>query len=574
MAQTDFKPIRKMGIYGLKAALLGGAAAWAVLTLPLSAQEAGLRRTFDNEALNNSVLQDQKTAKALKNKAAKKSKGRKPLAETGIPLPQYRPVSSDGLLEESGQGDAAQPLANPFDDPVTDSNTAGQKNAPLAEADGTDINARGQKKDTDSSLFTSEVPVPGQQLPATGDEELDAPLKAERGNLRETPEEGRKRKEEDDPYAAPGIKAGAFTIRPTLETGIRWTSNSDSSANGKPSFLSESALRLRAESNWSRHRLGLEATGAWKKSISGTATNDPEGGLAADFQVDFAGRTALTGALGWSHSREAASAPSAVTGALSRPALDALTGSLGLSRDLGRLRLSARVNATRSIYGDATGPVGVVVPQKDRNNSYAGLTLRAGYEISPAMRPFIEGEAGRRIFDNQTDGFGLERAATRMAVRVGVETDLGEKLRGDIAIGYLREDIEDAALEDIAGLSLAGTLNWSPMRGTNVALTASTSVEGSSTATSSGSLLHGLNLAVSKKARSNLDLNASLGASLRDYTGPNPNEITLSAGLGFTYWFNRYLGLNGRTGHESVLSSDAARESKTNSVYVGLTLRR
>ena len=178
------------------------------------------------------------------------------------------------------------------------------------------------------------------------------------------------------------------------------------------------------------------------------------------------------------------------------------------------------------------------------------------------------------MFDNETDSFGLERTATRMAIRAGVETDLGEKLRGDIAVGYLREDIADTSLEDIAGLSLAGTLNWSPMRGTNAALTASTSVEGSSTATSSGSLLHGLNLALTHRARSNLDLNASLGASLRDYTGPNPNEITLSAGLGSTYWFNRYIGLNGGAAHESVLLSDAARESKTNSVYLGLTLRR
>ena len=570
MAQTDFKPIRKMGISDFKAALLGGAAAWLLLTMPICAQEAGLRRTIDNDALNNSVLQDQKAAKALKKRKAKKPS----LEAAAPPLPEYRPVSGDGLPDETAQDGSAAPLANPFDDPVADPKSAKLIDAPLAAADEKDINARGQKTSPDSSLFTSEIPAPGQRLPTAGDEEPEAPLKAERDNLSETPAEGRRRKLEEDPYAAPGIQAGAFTIRPTLETGIRWTSNSDSSANGKPSFLSESSLRLRAESNWSRHRLGLEATGAWKKSISGSETNEPEGGLAADFQIDFAERTALTGALGWSHSIEAASAPAAVTGALSRPTLDALTGSLGLSRDLGRLRLSARANAARAMYGDATDSAGATVSQADRNNTYAGLTLRAGYEISPALSPFIEGEVGRRIFDKQTDSFGLERAATRLAIRAGVETDFGDKLRGDIAIGYLREDIADAALEDIAGLSIAGTLSWSPMRGTNAALTASTSVEGSSTAASSGSLLHGLNLALTHKARSNLDLNANLGASLRDYTGPNPNEITLSAGLGFTYWFNRYIGLNGRAAHESVLSSDTTRESKTNSVYVGLTLRR
>lgn len=565
MAQTDFKPIRKMGISHINAALLGSAALiW--LTLPLAAQEAGLRRTIDTGALSNSVLQDQNAKAALKKK-----KTRRPLASADVPLPAYRPSSGNGFPDELAQEEAAVPAANPFDDPVTDSAGARQTNAPLSR-DG--AAQREQEPNVVDGILTSEIPVPGGPADGQSQEDLSAPLKAGRDNLRESASEGRRRAPGEDPYAAPGIKAGAFTIRPTLDTGLRWTSNSDGSVNGTSAILSESALRLRAESNWSRHRLGLEATGTWRKSISGAETSDPEAGLAADFQLDFSERTALTGALGWTHSTEAASAPATVTGALSRPTLNSLTGSLGLSRDLGRLRLSARVNGTRAKYGEATDSTGAVISQDDRNNTYAGMTLRAGYEISPALRPFIEGEVGKRMFDNETDSFGLERAATRMAVRAGVETDLGEKLRGDIAVGYLREDIADSSLEDIAGLSLAGTLNWSPMRGTNVALTASTSVEGSSTATSSGSLLHGLSLALTHRARSNLDLNASLGASLRDYTGPNPNEITLSAGLGFTYWFNRYVGLNGRAAHESVLSSDTGRESKTNSVYLGLTLRR
>ena len=566
MAQTDLKPVRTMKLLALRAALSASAACLLLAAPPAHAQEAGLRRTIDTDPLSNSVLQFAKTKADLKKK-----KPRRPIAAINVPLPEYRPVSSDGFPDDQTPDDAAPAAANPFDDPVNNSKAPRQKNAPVADDTA---QSGGLRPDAVDGVLTSEIPVPGTKLDAATDEAPDALPRAERDNIRETPIDGRRRKVEDDPYAAPGIQAGAFTIRPTLDTGLRWTSNSDSSANGKPALLSESALRLRAESNWSRHRLGLEANGAWKKSVSGADTNDPEGGLAADFQIDFSERMALTGALGWNHSRESASAPAAVTGALSRPSLDSLTGSIGLSRDIGRLRLSARANATRSAYGDAADATGAAVSQEDRNNSYAGLTLRAGYEISPALRPFIEGEIGRRIYDNATGSFGLKRAATRMAVRAGVEADLGEKLRGDLAIGYLREDIADAALEDIAGLSLAGTLSWSPMRGTNVALSASTSVEGSSTATSSGSLLHGLGLALTHRARSNLDLNANFGASLRDYTGPNPNEITLSAGAGFTYWFNRYMGLSGRAAHETVLSSDAARKSQTNSVFLGLTLRR
>ena len=72
MAQTDFKPIRKMGISHINGALLGSAAAMLLLTLPLAAQEAGLRRTIDTGALSNSMLQDQNAKAALKKRKPKR----------------------------------------------------------------------------------------------------------------------------------------------------------------------------------------------------------------------------------------------------------------------------------------------------------------------------------------------------------------------------------------------------------------------------------------------------------------------------------------------------------------------
>jgi hypothetical protein len=534
-------------------AILACGVPYFVLSIPAFSQEAGLRGAVTETGLSES--------------SPLKKKVKKPKAETRTPLPVYRSDIPSNLPQEpgplAGTSDEALPLPDPGADII-----------PLDQAEETADEPRGN--DVEDTVLPSEVPVPGRTAARTGDEDPDPQreLRAERDNIREPAIDGRPREREEDPYAAPGISAGAFTVRPTLETGIRWTSNSDSSSTGEPALLSETNLRLRAESGWSQHRLNLEANGTWLKSISGAETDDPEAGLAADFQIDVSNDTAITGGAAWNHSIEAASAPATVTGALSRPTLDRFTASLGASHDLGRIGLRARVNAERSVYGEATDSTGVNVSQEDRNNTYAGLTLRAGYEISPALSPFIEGEIGRRVYDNETDSFGLERAATRLAIRTGVEANFSEKLRGDLAVGYLVENIDDPALEDISGLSLAGTMNWSPMRGTNVALTASTTVEGASTATSAGSLLHSLNLAMTKRVRDNLDLSANAGVRLRDYSGPNPNEITFSAGAGFTYWFNRYIGLNSRVAHETVTSSDPTREYQANSVFVGMTFRR
>ncbi len=541
-----------------------------LLVLPSLAQEAGLRGTVEAELAKDASPLARKTLKRKKN------------SQASTPMPEYRPVSGNGLPDDV--------LLNPADglsseEDTTTSAAASANDDPLIP-DPPTAQADPQKAQSSDSLASdSDVPTPDGRPQRLGDEDPDTTAgiagnefaraeRAGRENQREPSIEGSAAKAVQDPFTAPGIAVGSFTLRPTLDTGLRWTSNSDSSAGGKPAYLSETTLRLRADSNWSRHRLALEAFGSWQKSVSGEETDDPESGLAAEFQVDVSAQTALTGALSWNYSKEAASAPAAVVGALTQPDLNKLAGSLGLSHQYGPIGLRLNTNLERSSYGDATDSLGVLVSQEDRNNTFAGVTLRAGYDISPAITPFVEAELGRRIFDNESDSFGLARAATRYAGRAGMEMDLGEKLRGNIAAGYLLEDIDDNALEDVAGLSLAGNLTWSPIRGTNVNLNATTTVEGSSSATSSGSLLHALSVAVNHKARDNFDLNANLGASLRDYVSASPNEITLSAGAGFIYWFNRYAGLNGRVAHETVLSSDATRESQTNSVYLGVTLRR
>lgn len=524
-----------------------------------------MRGTADEDSLLAST--------PLKQSGALK-KPKKKLVERRAPLPEYEPVTVGTLpgdsasepVDASNQSADAADFGEPLNAAAASSALPdGRSSAEVTDADG---------KTPKPGLSVTEAPAPGRAGSGVDDEDPAAMKRAERDNLRETPVEGAMRKAETDPYSAPGITAGAFMLKPTLDTGLRWTSNSDSSANGKPALLSETTLRLRADSNWSRHRLGLEATGSWKKSVSGAETNDAALGLGADFQMDFSGSTVMSGAVSWNHMREAASAPAAVTGALTRPDVDKLAGSLGLSQEVGLVTARLKLNAERAMYGDAADALGAAVSQKDRDNTLLGVTLRAGFNLSEAVAPYVEAEAGRRIFDNEKDSFGLSRSASRYALRAGVEADFGDKLKADIAAGYLIEDIDDTSLEDIKGLSLSGTVTWSPMRGTNVALNAATSVEGSSTATSGGSLLHSVTATLNHKARENLDLTASVGASLRDYASPSSNEITLLAGAGFTYWFNRYAGLNARASHETVMSSDATRQSQTNSVYVGVTLRR
>jgi hypothetical protein len=226
------------------------------------------------------------------------------------------------------------------------------------------------------------------------------------------------------------------------------------------------------------------------------------------------------------------------------------------------------------MFGDAELSTGDVLSQKERDATLATLTLRGGYEISPALTPFVEVETGRRFYEQEIDSGGFARSSDRLGARAGHEFDLGEKFFGEFSAGWLRESLDDDRLKPIEGPSLAANIFWSPERDTMINLAAATFVEGTTTPDESGSILHTARLSAERRIRANLTGNAALGAQYRDYIGVNGHDLTLSAEIGATWWLNRYAGLVGRLRHEQQRSSLPGRDYDADSVFLGLWIQR
>nr|WP_245411812.1 outer membrane beta-barrel protein [Phyllobacterium leguminum] len=406
-------------------------------------------------------------------------------------------------------------------------------------------------------------------------EEADDTARVAPDNQREQPIDSRPRpRAEPDPFAPVGLRVGSFILRPSIEQGIRATSNADNSSSGSSATLSETTLRLGARSDWSRHQATLDASGTIAKTISGQEVSEPRIDIESGLRLDLTDGTVLNAGAGYHLRRESASNPSGIVDALKRPIVQTLNGSLGVERDMGIFFGGVTGRAERSIYGDAELPGGGKVSQKDRNTNFVSLTLRGGYEISEAIKPFAEIEAGRLIYDEKRDGDGYERDATRLGLRVGSIVDMGEKLNGEFSVGYLRENIEDERLKDIGGLSVNAAMNWSPERGTDVRLTAQTTVEGATAPGESGDILYLASADVKRLIRANLTLDARLDLTFRDNRDGTGLDRGLGAQIGATYWFNRFVGLNGSLRHERMKSDVADREYTANSVYVGVKMQR
>ncbi len=553
--------------------LLVACALGLLLPVKAMAQESGLRGTVKDVTVE--------TLSKLKKKKKPSRLETSTLVPDVILLPRYEPTNLDTNDDKSELGAPIAALSIPLKKQDPAGTKAVTQNSIVDPATSkVDVVQTGgfPKKDAVKTGVTAaqdnEIPDPAKRITSNGASEREANGRQIKDNIRVGSIEGLGKDQDKETYDAPGVAAGEFTLRPTLKQGLTWTSNADSSATGKGAVFSETELKLRAESNWSRHRLNFEATGAFRKTLSGQVISDPTFGLQADFGLDVSTSVQVTGLASWNHAKESALAPAGFTSPYTRPDLDTLRATLGVAYDPGLIGVTATGQITRQTYGNAKDSAGFTVPQGDRNNTFASLTLRGSYDQSPALTPFVEAEVGRRFYDHIVDTAGLKHSANRYGIRAGVAANLGEKLSGEIAAGWLMENIDDAALKDVSGLDLKGTLNWSPMRGTNAAFTLGTIVEGATSSSASGSILYSSGATVTRTIRPNLELNFGAGAGWRNYAGTGASETILSAEAGATYFFNRYVGLNARLRHERILSSDLTRKQSTSSVYAGVTLRR
>ncbi|WP_448112100.1 outer membrane beta-barrel protein [Mesorhizobium amorphae] len=379
---------------------------------------------------------------------------------------------------------------------------------------------------------------------------------------------------DDTPYAPLGIKVGSFTLRPSLEQGVLATSNANNSASGRSATISQSTLRLNAVSDWATNSATVDGNFNYQKSFSGQDLKEWRGNLQGTLNVDLDHDWRAIARLGFDTAPEGATSPEGVPGAITQPQRKTFNGSLALHKDVGKLRLGLTGAAERSIFGDATLGDGTIQSQETRNSTLYTTTLRGGYQISPALTPFAEVEIGRRAFDETVDLSGYERSSRRLGVRGGVELDMGEKLNGEMSVGWLRQTFDDSRLLAVSGATVAADLRWSPVRGTIVGFNGQTVLEDTTTPGQSGSVLYNSTITLQREMRANLTGNAALGLSYRDYKGTGDHDLIYSAQVGATWWLNRYLGLTSYVRHERLNSSIDGRDSKTNSVYLGLTVQR
>ncbi|KOF18155.1 hypothetical protein AC244_14935 [Ensifer adhaerens] len=393
-------------------------------------------------------------------------------------------------------------------------------------------------------------------------------------NRREPTIDGLRARIDPEDDRAAGVRIGTFTLRPEISETINHEWRKDGDTKQNRGYL-ETGIRGTLTSDWSRHELTVTGAGVLQNNISGEGEEEPRADIDAELRLDLWDETVARLRAGYSFEREDADDPNAISNAKTQSGVNTYRLGAAIERDFGLIRGSVGLDLDRRTYGDVELENGTTLSVEDRNRNSGTLTARVGYEMSPALIPFIEAAVGRSIYDLRQDTLGFERSYQSYATRGGLEVDLGEKLNGELALGYETYRFEDDRLSDVSGLSIDGRLNWSPQRGTDVLLGLSTGLNPSTTAGVSGSLDYTLTNIITHEMRSDLVARLSNTLIIRKYPSDSSSfdETTWRTGAGLTWDMNRYLALTGDVSYERT-TPDVGETTDITRVGVGLVLRR
>ncbi len=371
-----------------------------------------------------------------------------------------------------------------------------------------------------------------------------------------------------EPFTPLGLRAGKFIIRPSLSVDTGYSSNSTNDVTGSGSAFVSVTPSLGIESDFSRHSIAFQVQGGLDRFASGDDTSDLEVITNLTGQYDIDDDTAIIGRF------EFAAQEDDLTGVADDPLEFTTTAGIQLDHVIGKINTQTELRFSRNVNGDFVDAAGILQDQDDLNSSLIGINLRGTYLSRQTLSPFVEVDASREIFDEDTDIFGNERNVTALRGLVGIDIDRGEKFNGEIAIGFEQNLIDGSVIEDFGAFVTAFDLNWSPRRLTTIQLTGSTTLDAFPSIATPGDTTYDFDLNVTRDLRENLTAIAGTGLIFQVDGADLGTDTTVEARLGLEYQLNRYLELALDYDFARQFTADGVADFTANTISLGVRAER
>lgn len=373
---------------------------------------------------------------------------------------------------------------------------------------------------------------------------------------------------EEDPWAALGLRSGSFLWFPAIELRGGVTDNGTKTARGGRASFYEIAPELVGRSDWSRHQLEVDLRGTFRDYVDGIDTTEPTASGSIKARIDVSERTTGNLEANYALSRESNTDPDFSGTAGDGPLIHTLGGSAAVTQRFNRISVTPKGAVERTIYETSSAATA------SRNTTTLTGSLRLSYDDGGAIKPYVEGLASRRLYDDPIDDNGQKRTGQGMELRGGVAFDHEGGLTGEVGVGYRREQFDDPLLADLDGWTLNGNLDWTASALTKVTLSADTDFSPSTVRNSSGSVKRTVGARVTHAFRRNIVGDAGASFGFEDFDETGRSDRTIDADIGLTYKLNRTVAMTARGRHERLETTVPGEDYTANSFTLGLRLQR
>ncbi len=385
---------------------------------------------------------------------------------------------------------------------------------------------------------------------------------------------------DDDPFGAVGDYAGGFLIKSAVELSGGYDTNPGRTnvPKGLPFWIV--APEFLAVSDWERHALVADLRGSFTgyggslpPTIDGAVSSAPTDVSRPDFTGHVDGRldvtedTHLTSEVRLRVSTDNPGSPNIQAGLAKYPVYTTLGGTFGVDQNFNRLDISAGATVDRTVYQNSLLTDGSTSTNDDRNLNQFGGIGRVSYELTPALKPFVEVEGDSRVHDLPIDRNGYARDSSGGYAKGGTSFEFTRLLTGEISIGYAARDYVDPRLDRLQGLLTAASLTWTATPLTTAKFYSTTSIDETTLPGASGVLTHLYTVEADHDFRVWLTGIGKFTYGTLDYQGDGRLDQIYTLEGDLVYKMTRNLWIKG-TLRRDILNSDILGSSSASTVVM------
>jgi hypothetical protein len=388
----------------------------------------------------------------------------------------------------------------------------------------------------------------------------------------------RRLKIDDDPFGAVGDYAGSFLIKSAVELRGGYDTNPGrlSVPLGDPLWVV--APEFLAVSDWDRHALVADLRGSFTGyghslppivdggiSPAPTDINRPDFNGHIDSRLDVSEDTRVTSQLRLRVATDNPGSPNIQAGLLRYPDYATFGSTVGIDQKFNRLEIAGGATFDRTVYQNSVLTDGTTSSNADRAfNQYGGVG-RVSYDLTPAVKPFLEVEGDSRFHDQYVDNSGYARNSNGGYARAGTSFEFSRLLTGEISFGYAARNYVDPRLAQLSGFLSASSLIWTATPLTTAKFYSTTSIDETVVPGVSGVLTHTYTFEVDHDFRRWLTAIGKFTYGTYDYQGDGRFDRTYTLEGDVIYKLTRSLWIKG-TLLWSALDSNVVGASSTSTV--------